>query len=169
MSKRTILTLALMALAACGRVEQESAAPGATAALPAALKLDAAPPAAISVIELRNAADGAEVVVTGRVKDFSATRAVFSIADLSLRSCADKGDAMTDTCETPWDYCCVDSKVLAQGTAAIEVRDGGEPAKGTAQGWNGLDHLKVVTVRGKVKRAGDGDLAVIAAGIYVQS
>jgi hypothetical protein len=175
MNKLTILALALTALAACSHEKEappapKAGAPEATATLPAALKLEAAPPAAISVIELRNSAvDGAEVVVTGRVKDFGSNRAVFTIADLSLRACSDEGDPMADSCETPWDYCCIDSKVVAQGTTAIELRDGAEPAKGTAQGWNGLDHLKQVTVRGKVKRAADGDLAVIADGIFIGS
>ncbi|HTF89148.1 MAG TPA: hypothetical protein VK843_12115 [Planctomycetota bacterium] len=132
------------------------------------MRLDAAPPAASSVVDLRkSAADGAEVVVTGRARDFVATRAAFTIADLSLKSCAEPGDKMAD-CDTPWDYCCEDPARLAQGTATIEVREGTELAKGSVQGWNGLDHLKQVVVRGKLQKDAEGNLAVVADGIYVQ-
>ncbi|HUR28891.1 MAG TPA: hypothetical protein VM509_11945 [Planctomycetota bacterium] len=170
MSKRILLPLCLLLVAACSKESNSATSPAASAAIPASMKLEAAPPAAISVIDLRkSAADGAEVVVTGRVKYFGEKRAIFTIADMSLKSCSDAGDAMVDSCKTPWDYCCVDSKVLAEGTTAIEVRADGQPAQGTVKGWNGLDYLKQVTVHGKVHRAADGDLAVIADGIFVQS
>lgn len=169
MSIRSILPLAFVAFAACSH---ESAAPAAVTQTPAkfsaALRLAEAPPSALSVLDLRNSvADGAEVVVTGRAKDFVATRAVFTIADMSLKSCADKGDKMD--CDTPWDYCCADPKALAAGTAAIEVREGTEIASGTAQGWNGLDHLKQVVVHGKLRKDDKGNLAVVADGIFVKS
>lgn len=168
MLTRSILPLIFLALAACSHESSHSPeTPPTNVALPAALKLDVAPPAALSVIDVRKtAADGADVVVTGRVRDFVATRAVFTIADMSLKSCAEPGDTME--CETPWDYCCEDATKLAAGTAAIEVHDGGALVTGTAQGWNGLDHLKSVVVKGKAKVDAKGNLAVIASGIFVQ-
>jgi len=132
------------------------------------MRLDAAPPAAVSVLDARAAADGAEVVVAGRVRDFVDARAVFTIADMSLKSCLDPEDPMGDGCKTPWDYCCVDRKALKDGTATIEVLDGDQPAAGSAKGWNGLDHLKEVVVRGKLRKDGDGNLSVIASGVYVK-
>jgi len=168
MSKFTLLSLALVALASCSHEETPPAAPKSTAKVPATLRLDQAPPAALSVIEMRkSAANGADVVVTGRAKDFVATKAVFTIADLSLKSCADRGDKME--CDTPWDYCCADPKSVTEGTAAIQVLDGAEIATGSLQGWNGLDHLKPVVVHGKLEKDDKGNLTVVADGIYVQS
>ncbi len=168
MFTRSILPLCLLALCACSHEASHPAAPPVSAAVfPASLKLDAAPAAAQSVIDVRKTAtDGADVVVTGRVRDFVDTRAVFTIADLSLKSCADKNDKME--CETPWDYCCEEPTKLAQGSTAIEVHEGGKLALGSAQGWNGLDHLKQVTVRGKFTKDAAGNVTVIASGIYVQ-
>ncbi len=169
MSTRSILPLVFVALTSCSH----EAAPLATTtqtstALPASLRLETAPPNAISVLEARTKlADGDDVVLAGRAKDFVATRALFTIADLSLQSCADRGDKMDD-CKTPWDYCCVDPRTLAEGTAAIEVHDGEAIALGSAEGWNGLDHLKKVVVRGKLKKDAKGNLAVVASGIFVQ-
>lgn len=169
MHTRSMLPLILVAFASCSHESQPSAASTQTSAkLPASLRLSAAPQPMLSVLDLRNTiADGADVVVTGRAKDFVATRAVFTIADMSLHSCADKGDKMDD-CPTPWDYCCVEPKTLAEGTAAIEVHAGAEIAMGSAQGWNGLDHLKQVVVKGKLKKDAKGNLSVIADGIFVQ-
>ena len=168
MFTRSILPLCFLALCACSHEAPPAASPAKSAAVfPAALKLDAAPPAAQSVFEIRKtAADGADVVVTGRVRDFVDTRAVFTIADLSLKSCADEGDTME--CATPWDYCCEEPTRRAQGSTAIEVHEGGKLAVGSAEGWNGLGHLKQVTVRGKFTKDASGNVAVIASGIYVQ-
>lgn len=164
MQTRSILPLLLLALVACSPANDASSA-GATA-MPAALKLEAAPAAAQGVLALHEQTDGAEVVVAGRVRDFVGTRAMFTIADLSLKSCADGGDTME--CETPWDYCCEEPSGLARGTAAIEVHDGDKLVEGSVQGWNGLDHLKQVVVRGKLHKDAAGNLAVIANGIFVQ-
>lgn len=167
MSIRIFFAL-LPLLSACGK---ESAAPQAptntSIVLPASLRLDSAPTPAIGVLEARaNAADGSEVILTGRAKDFVATRAVFTMADMSLKSCADPEDKMN--CETPWDYCCEDPKRLSQGTVAVELRDGDKLAMGSAQGWNGLDHLREVVVRGTLKKDDKGNLTVIAKGVYVK-
>ena len=163
-----LLPVLLLTLAACSH---ESAVPPPSAntstTLPAALRLSSAPTGAISVLDARSQlSDGSEVVLIGRAKDFVATRAVFTIADLALKSCADEGDKMN--CETPWDYCCEDPAHLAQGTAAIELHDGEKIAMGSAQGWNGLDHLREVVVRGKLKKDGQGNLTVVADGVFVK-
>jgi hypothetical protein len=171
MSTRTILSVLVLALAACSKgseIPPPAADPARPAAvLPPSLRLESAPSAAISVVEARAAADGTEVAVTGRVKDIVATRAVFTIADLSLKSCAEPGDTMD--CETPWDYCCEDPARLAAGVATVEVRSGAELVTGTIQTWNGLDHLKSVVVVGKLTKDDKGNATIVASGIYVQS
>jgi hypothetical protein len=168
MFTRSILPVFFFALAACSDATKDPApTPAPSITLPVSMKLDVAPPAAESVIDARKDADGSDVVVTGRVRDFIATRSVFTIADLSIRSCAEPDSPMGD-CKTPWDYCCADPKALAAGTATIELHDGDKPAMGSAQGWNGLDHLKQVVVKGKIKKDATGNLAVIASGIFVK-
>ncbi len=159
--------LLLLVLPACTKESPSPAAPAGQSAVPSSMRLDSAPPAAVSVVDARSAADGAEVVVAGRVRDFVEARAVFTIADMSLKSCLDPEDP-SEGCPTPWDYCCVDRKALKEGTATIEVLDGDKPALGSAKGWNGLDHLKEVVVRGKLRKDGDGNLSVLATGVYVK-
>ncbi|MEO6710479.1 MAG: hypothetical protein ABI054_02235 [Planctomycetota bacterium] len=170
MSIRSLLPLVFVGLVACSKDAAPTTAPATkqpTASIPASMRLDAAPLAASSVIDLRKSAvDGAEVVVTGRASKFIDTRASFTIVDMSLKSCAELGDKTH--CPTPWDYCCEDLTTLTAGTTNIQVREGTEVAKGSVQGWNGLDHLKQVVVRGKLEKDDKGNLTVIANGIFVQ-
>ena len=169
MSIRSLLPFVLIALAACSHQDRTSSTTTQTSTtLPKSLRLDAAPTGASSVLDLRNTTpDGAEVVVTGRAKDFVATRAVFTIADMSLKLCSAPDSPMPE-CKTPWDYCCTDIRTLTEASATIEVHDGDAIAAGSVQGWNGLDHLKQVFVRGKLKKDAKGNLGVIADGIFVQ-
>lgn len=174
MSIRIVLLVCVLALVACSKEGGSASGPAAPqdpakprAALPAALHLATAPSPAASVADVRKLDSGADVVVVGRVKDIVATRAVFTIADLSLKSCAEPGDSMN--CATPWDYCCEDRERLAAGVATIEIRDGDAPLQGTVQFWNGLDHLKQVVVAGRLVKDEKGNASVIASGIYVGS
>src|SRR5688572_21174453 len=150
MLHRYLVPLVLLTVASCNRESEPPAAPAKTAAgLPDSLALKSPPKGAIGVYDARkDAIAGSDVVLTGRAKDFLPTQAAFTIADMSLASCAEEGDG----CATPWDYCCVDATKLAEGTAVVELREGDAVAKGSVQGWNGLDHLKQVVVRGKLQR-----------------
>lgn len=163
-------SLVLLSLLVCACSQEPASSPASqntSTVLPASLRLESAPGPALSVLDLRTqAADGSDVILTGRAKDFVATRAVFTMADMSLKSCADEGDKMN--CETPWDYCCEDPKRLNAGTVAVELFDGDKLALGSAQGWNGLDHLREVVVRGKLKKDDKGNLTVVAQGVYVK-
>jgi hypothetical protein len=168
MLQRSLVALLLLAAASCNRDSKEAAPPTkakVVAELPASLVLKTPPPGAIGVYDARTGGvEGGEVVLTGRAKDFVDTQAVFTLADMSLASCAEEGDG----CATPWDYCCVDATKLAQGTAMVEVHQGDAVAKGSLLGWNGLDHLKQVVVKGKFQRDANGNVSVIADGVYVQ-
>jgi hypothetical protein len=108
--------------------------------------------------------DGDEVVIVGRIggsgKPFTG-RASFTVVDLSLEPCDDDG------CGNPW--CSADDKALKQGTVLVKFADeNGKTMADDAQTALGLKMLQSVTVRGKAKRDGDGNLSVLASGIYVK-
>lgn len=112
------------------------------------------------------ARQGEEIVVVGRIggstTPFLADRAVFTIVDPALVSCADMSDP--DHCATPWDYCCEDRAKMRAGMATVEVVG----ADGTAlrvplQGSGGLEPLATVAVTGTVAERNDAGLLVIRA------
>ncbi len=140
--------------------------------LPESLFLKESPTTATDVAELKKTAKaGDEVTLRGQIggqaKDvFNGSRAMFMLADMKLKSC-DKIPG--DKCETPWDFCCVPATEKAASIAIVQVVDEkGKLVKATLKGANGLDHLKVVTVKGKVAKNESGNLIVNATGIYVE-
>jgi hypothetical protein len=107
----------------------------------------------------RDAKDGAEMVVTGRVKDFVPGRAVFTLIDSELKSCAENEG---DTCTTPWDYCCEEADVVAKNTITVEIHDSaGRPLRTGFQGFHGLDNLQTVVLRGKIRRDKQGNVTAV--------
>ncbi len=162
----TLLALALFT-AACSK-EPTPVAEAASGPL-AAFVAPAAPGDAKSVLEVRKtAAVGDEVSIVGRAKDFVGGRAAFTLIDASLRACSDAGDPMEDSCETPWDYCCIDPEEVTAATATIEVRDAAGVIKTPLQGVSGLDHLDTVYVSGVVEKDASGNLTVVAKSFHVK-
>ena len=98
------LPLFALLLAGCGQGDKPAATAGAT--LDRTRYVAASEPAgAKGVIEVRkDAKDGAEVVVVGRIGGHGKTpftgRAAFTIVDPSLKTC----DEIGEECKTPWDY-----------------------------------------------------------------
>jgi hypothetical protein len=168
MSKISFLLVFALLLAACGEKDSgggttpESGA-GQSAALEAVFTSDAPADAQPAALVRAEAEDESTVTVTGKVKDFNAQRAVFTMVDLVVPSCADNPG---DNCLTPWDYCCEDASHLAKHTVTVEVRgEDDRPVKAGLKGVKGLDHLDVVTVTGKVVRSGD-NVSVVARSIH---
>ena len=122
------------------------------------------------VIAVRESAkDGDDVVVVGRiggdVDPWLKGLAGFRIVDKSLKACSDMPG---DTCETPWDYCCVTDK-LPKASALVKVVDGdGNVVKSGAKELLGVKELQTVVVAGKAKRDEAGNLSILARGIYVR-
>jgi hypothetical protein len=133
--------------------------------------LNDAPGAAKEVIQVREESkDGDDVTVVGRIggseNPWNEGRAIFSIVDNSLKACSDMPG---DTCEKPWDYCCVPSKTLKSSTALIKiVDDQGQPVKSDARDLLKVKELSTVVVKGKAQRDEAGNLTILASGIYVQ-
>ncbi len=141
-------------------------------ALPDSLFLKESPTTASNVGELKKyAKEGDEVVLRGQIggqaKDvFNASRATFMVADMKLKPC---NKIPGDTCETPWDFCCVPVNEKAANIALVQVVDAkGKLLKSTLKGVNGLDNLSVVVVKGKVSKVDGANMIVNATGIYLE-
>ncbi len=128
------------------------------------------PAGAKGVTQVRqDAKDGDAIVVVGRiggdVKPWVDGRAAFWIVDPSLRACGEGGDE--DNCKTPWDYCCTPKEELAKAMATIKfVDEAGHTIATDSREFLGLKELQTVVVRGTAKRDADGNLTVIATGVY---
>jgi hypothetical protein len=162
---KLLLPLAsLVFLFACGD-DTKKADAKTTDAIPESCWSEAAFSKATRVREVRREAkDGSEVVVMGRVKDFVPGRAVFTLIDTELKSCSEREG---DSCGTPWDYCCEEADVIAKNTVTVEVHDSaGRPLRTGPegfQGFHGLDHLETVALRGKASRDKQGNVTVVLA------
>lgn len=146
-------------------------APPATQ-LPAGLFLDAEPPGAMNVADVkRDPPVTGEVVLRGRIggqkEPIVAGRAVFMIADMRLPVC---GVGKQACCDTPWDYCCESPETKLANTATIQVVDAdGHPLKVELGKVHGLAPQKEVVVRGTIARRDDaGVLIVTASGIWIK-
>jgi len=112
------------------------------------------------------ARQGEEIVLVGRIggseEPFVKGRAVFTIVDPSLKSCADMDDP--DHCKTPWDYCCEDRDAMKRGSATIEIAGpDGRPLPVDLRGTADLVPLATVAVTGTVVERNDAGLLVVRA------
>jgi hypothetical protein len=157
----------LVTWAGCG---QETSGPATGAIDGSKYLLASEPDGAEGVIDVRkNAKDGGEVVLVGRIggqdDPWVEGRAAFSVVDPSIKSCIDMGD----NCPKPWDYCCTDQETLAASKALVKVVDEqGELVKAHARDLLKVKELQTVVVRGKAQRDSAGNLTVLASGIYVR-
>jgi hypothetical protein len=163
---RVACVLAVSALVACEGAQEKPAASTSTTTIPAGM-VARGPAQGTGVTAAKaSATQGAEIVIVGKIggseAPFSADRAVFTIVDPSLKSCADGGDP--DHCTTPWDYCCEDRKALKSGMATIEIAGAnGKPLAGSVKGVSGLDPLAIVAVTGTVTERNDAGMLVVRA------
>jgi len=134
--------------------------------------LSTEPADAKGVIDVRkDVKDADAVVVVGRIggskEPFVKGRTAFTIVDQSLAACS---DVEGDNCETPWDYCCVRKEDLARASVAIKIVDGqGKTLTHDAKDFLGIEPLQTVVVQGRAKRDADGNLTVLAEGIYIRA
>lgn len=133
-----------------------------------ALLLEKAPQRAAEVGAIRkDAKDGQEVVVVGRVggrvSPWVKNAAAFSIVDRSMKACNERPG---DTCPTPWDFCC--EADLPKFTLLVLVQDAdGKLIKKDARELLGLKELDTVFVQGKAKRDKTGNVTLVASKFYV--
>ena len=149
-----LLTLPLV-LAACGGGAGADPAPP-VATLPERYLLQVTPGEVQDAGAVRaGVLDGASVAVRGVVggseRPFVEGLAAFTLVDPALSACV--GDGMG--CATPWDYCCVDPRTIAEQSVTVEFREGAETLAASARGFHGLDHLATIVVQGVAERDAD--------------
>ena len=108
---------------------------------------------------------GDEVVIHGRIKDFLGGFAGFTMVDEEMKHCAERPG---DQCQIPWDYCCMDANEMIACTVSVEVREGKLPVKKSLESLGGMNQLADVVVKGKVEKSKDGNVIVVADGIFVK-
>jgi hypothetical protein len=118
----------------------------------------------------QEAKDGDDVVIVGRIggeaKPWVEGKAVFWIVDASLKSCK---EIPGDKCSTPWDYCCESRESLRQAMATVKVVDDqGQTVATDARSLLGVTELQTVVVRGQARRDDQGNLTILARGVYVR-
>lgn len=156
-----------MLLLAAGCKEKEQAKKPAIDGTPYLLTSQPADPLEVNEL-LGEAEDGDEVVVSGRVggeKDpWVEGLAMFNIVDSSLVPCNEIPD---DKCPWPWDYCC-DPNVAASRTLVEIVDKNGKTVAEDARRLLSIAELQTVVVKGTARRDKDGNVTLIATGIFVQ-
>lgn len=176
---RSIAVGLVVGIAACTAVgcDEETAGSGTSAAtmpadkIPAGLLAVTAPEGAQSVAEIRKAEDGQDVVVEGRIagraEPFTDGRAQFQLVDLSLKNCSELPDSK---CETPWDMCGTEQQEVLDKSLTVQVVGAdGQPLKAGLKGVGGLDVLREVSIKGKVKKSPDGKAVIVnATEVYVK-
>ncbi len=159
-----------MIVAVVGCTQESAEQTSASSVDGAMFTLSNEPEGAKEVIQVReDAEDGDEVVIVGRIgggeNPWIDDRAAFTIVDNSLRACS---DIPGDGCKKPWDYCCETPK-LPTSTALVKVVDeSGDLVQTDARQLLNVEELSTVVVRGKAKRDDDGNLTVLASGVYVK-
>jgi hypothetical protein len=127
------------------------------------------PAGAKMVKEVRKEAkDGDEVVIVGHIggekKPWVEGRATFWIVDPSIKPCpSDEG------CPTPWDCCCEPKAELVKAMATIKVVDEqGQTVPVDARQLLGVKESQTIVVHGRAKRDDQGNLVVLADGVFVR-
>lgn len=140
--------------------------------IPSSVFVTEAPKDAKDVAALKKSAKKGDTVVVrakigGRSEPFAKNRAVFMVADRSLKSC---DEIPGDTCTKPWDYCCESSEAKKANLATIQFTGtDGKPLKVGAQAAGGLEPLKLVVVEGVVSEIDDkGTFVIDAKKVFVE-
>jgi hypothetical protein len=167
----SVLVAISLILASCDRMDDPSPNVQPAVALPAGLFLQSMPPDVRSITAAKEEAkEGERIAIRGRIggtrDPFVNGRAVMTIVDLALPTCADKPD---DCCETPWDYCCETRGDIVAHAATIQIRgENGGPLRADLKGAGGLQPMTEVIVVGTVVPTGSPTAFMIEAeGIYV--
>lgn len=131
--------------------------------------LESEPPDAKGVIETLGAAKNEEeIVVIGRIGGQTnpwLEGAAFLIVDEKLRPC---NEIPGDKCKVPWDYCCEPD--LGKSRTLVKIVDeSGKLVESDARKLIAVKELQTVVIKGKADRDEDGNLTVLASGLYVKS
>lgn len=108
--------------------------------------------------------------IGGRIDPWAKGRAAFSIVDPALLACSDeKEDGEVCSCKTPWDYCCELDKLPSSMVLVQFMEENGKVVAHDAQDIFDIKELQTVVVQGKAQRNEEGNLIVLAHGMYVRN
>ncbi len=170
-----LVSLTALALTACGEKAGDDGSDegSASASLDPKIEsvfLSSEPGGALSVIEARKRAEpGTALTVTGRIagamEPFSADYATFVLADESLMTCERNPG---DSCQTPWDACCVDPKDIAASRLTVQILgEDGRPIDRSLKSVHDLAELDTLVVTGTVADgSSEQNLILNADGIF---
>ena len=144
---------------------------------PPKMAIDAAPylleepPSAaqeVSVVH-ESTGDSKEIVVVGKIggslNPWIEGRAAFNIVDRKVKSCL---DIPGDDCPTPWDYCCSQADLPGATVLVKVVGEDGRLLAADARQLFGVKELQTVIVRGTASKDKQGNLVVLASGLYIK-
>jgi hypothetical protein len=166
-NRATVMVAALVALVGI-MASQSLATESSPKTVDKKFLLEKAPQRAAEVaVTRKDAKDGQEVVVVGRVggrkSPWVKNAAAFSIVDRSMKACNERPG---DTCPTPWDFCC--EADLPKSTLLVLVQDAdGKLIKKDARELLGLKELDTVFIQGKAKRDKTGNVTLVADKFFV--
>ena len=122
---------------------------------------------AVGVVEARKEVmPGSDLVVTGyiggREEPLVDGRAIFTLADSKAVTPCDAIPG--DSCETPWDACCVSSEIIKASIASVQVADAdGVVLKHSLTGLGGIKPGARVTVQGKIAASSSDSVLIVNA------
>jgi hypothetical protein len=161
--------LAIIAPMACDQSAPTPTKNATNAALPKDLFITQEPAGALGVLKVRQSAKaGDHVTMIGRIggseNPFVSNRAVFTMVDVTVKTCLEMGDAH---CPTPADYCCEDSTELAKSMASVNITDkSGKPLAISLAADGSLKPLMWIAVEGTLQPTDGGAFIVNADHIY---
>ncbi len=159
--------VAVMLLVATGCKDKGQAEKPAIDGTPYLLTSQPADPLEVKEL-LGQAKDGDEVMVIGRIggelMPWVEGLAMFNLVDSSLVPC---NEIPGDDCPFPWDYCC-DPNVAASRTLVEIVDKNGSTVAEDARRLLGVTELQTIVVKGTARKDGDGNVTLIATGIFVK-
>ena len=148
------------------------APPAEAPKIPPAVFVTESPKDAKDVAALKKTAKKGDTVVVrakvgGRAEPFVKSRAIFMVADRSIKSC---DEVPGDTCPRPWDYCCESPESKKANIATIQFTGSdGKPLKVGAQSAGGLEPLALVVIEGVVSEIDDkGTFVIDAKKVFVE-
>jgi hypothetical protein len=161
------LIVAIMLLVVTGCKDKKQVEKPAIDGTPYLLTSQPADPLEVKEL-LSDAKDGDEVMVIGRIggeKDpWVEGLAMFNLVDTSLTPC---NEIPGDKCPFPWDYCC-DPNVATSRTLVEIVDKNGKTVAEDARRLLSVTELQTIVVKGTARKDGDGNVTLIATGIFVK-
>ncbi|EDM25564.1 hypothetical protein LNTAR_08076 [Lentisphaera araneosa HTCC2155] len=120
----------------------------------------------VTISEARKLKAGDQVTVNGKIMGtntvFVDGRASFVMGDPEKLTSCDLREG--DSCKSPWDVCCEDSKDITANTLSVQLADeNGMVLKTGLKGKSGLKELALLTVQGTVSPQSSEQAMIINA------